>query len=93
MIFSLQVEEYNRELYKIVKVFTAKKKEMEKEMKARKRIKDSKDKDDPEIELAAITVAQTVQQQVREFKVGIFVVVVIFLLFCNCCAQDYSVLK
>ena len=57
-------------MYKIVKVFQAKKKELEKEKKAHKRIKDSKEKDEPAIELAAITVAQSVQQQVRDFKVG-----------------------
>ena len=46
------------------------KKEAEKEKKAAsRRIKDSKDKDEEKVELAAIKVSQTVQQQIRDFKV------------------------
>lgn len=46
------------------------KKEAEKEKKAAsRRIKDSKDKDEEQVELAAIKVSQTVQQQIRDFKV------------------------
>lgn len=66
----LKVEEFGREMYKNVKIFQVMKKEAEKEKKAAKgRIKDSKDKDDVEVELAAITVSKSVQQQIRDFKV------------------------
>lgn len=59
-------------MYKNVKIFQVMKKEAEKEKKAAKgRIKDSKDKDDEEVELAAIKVSQSVQQQIRDFKVTV----------------------
>lgn len=64
------MEEFGREMYKNVKIFQVMKKEAEKERKAAKgRIKDSKDKDEEEVELAAVKVAQTVKQQIRDFKV------------------------
>lgn len=57
-------------MYKNVKIFQVMKKEAEKEKKAaRGRIKDSKDKEEEEMELAGIKVGQTVQQQIRDFKV------------------------
>lgn len=57
-------------MYKNAKIFQVMKKEAEKEKKAAKgRIKDSKEKDEDEVELAAIKVSHTVQQQIRNFKV------------------------
>lgn len=56
-------------MYKISKVFQSMKKEAEKEKKGHRRVKDSKEKEEPEAELAALIVAHTVQQQIREFKV------------------------
>jgi len=65
-----QVEEFGREMYKNVKIFQVMKKEAEKEKKAAKgRIQDSKDKDEEQVELAAIKVSQTVQEQIKDFKV------------------------
>lgn len=46
------------------------KKEAEKEKKGHRRVKDSKAKEEPEAELAAVVVAQTVQHQIRDFKVN-----------------------
>ena len=56
-------------MYKIAKVFQSMKKDAEKEKKGHRRVKDSKEKEEPETELAAIVVAHAVQQQIREFKV------------------------
>lgn len=56
-------------MYKIAKVFQSMKKEADKEKKGHRRVKDSKAKEEPEIELAAVVVAQTVQNQIRDFKV------------------------
>jgi hypothetical protein len=65
-----KVEDFGREMYKNVKIFQVMKKEAEKEKKAAsRRIKDSKDKEEEDIELAAVKVAQTVQQQIKDFKV------------------------
>ncbi|KAK3752207.1 hypothetical protein QZH41_008048 [Actinostola sp. cb2023] len=64
-----EVEDFGREMYKNVKIFQVMKKDAEKEKKAAsRRIKDSKDKDEEKVELAAVKVAQTVQQQIRDFK-------------------------
>ena len=63
------MEEFGREMYKIVKIFQSMQKEAQKEKKSR-RITDSKEKkDQPEEEMAAIKVALTVQQQIKDFKV------------------------
>lgn len=56
-------------MYKIAKVFQSMKKDAEKEKKGHRRVKDSKEKEDPETELAALVVTHTVQHQIREFKV------------------------
>ncbi|RMX38335.1 hypothetical protein pdam_00005508 [Pocillopora damicornis] len=63
-----EVEEYGREMYKITKVFQAMKKEAEKEKKGNRRVKDSKEKEEPGSEIAALVVSHAVQQQIREFK-------------------------
>lgn len=59
-------------MYKIAKVFQSMKKDAEKEKKGHRRVKDSKEKEEPETELAALVVAHTAQQQIREFKVLLF---------------------
>ena len=56
-------------MYKIAKVFQSMKKDAEKEKKGHRRVKDSKEKEEPETELAALVVTHTVQHQIREFKV------------------------
>lgn len=56
-------------MYKIAKVFQSMKKEADKEKKGHRRVKDSKAKEEPEAELAAVLVANTVQNQIRDFKV------------------------
>lgn len=56
-------------MYKIAKVFQSMKKDAEKEKKGHRRVKDSKEKEEPGAELAALVVTHTVQQQIREFKV------------------------
>ena len=63
------MEEFGREMYKILKVFQSMKKDAEKDKKTSRRVKDSKEKEEPETELAAVKVAQTVQHQIRDFKV------------------------
>ncbi|XP_020624937.1 dynein heavy chain 12, axonemal-like [Orbicella faveolata] len=63
-----EVEEYGREMYKIAKVFQSMKKDAEKEKKGHRRVKDSKEKEEPETELAALVVTHTVQHQIKEFK-------------------------
>lgn len=70
LIFIFKVEEYGREMYKITKVFQAMKKEAEKEKKGNRRVKDSKEKEEPGSEIAALVVSHAVQQQIREFKVS-----------------------
>ena len=72
LIFILKVEEYGREMYKITKVFQAMKKEAEKEKKGNRRVKDSKEKEEPGSEIAALVVSHAVQQQIREFKVSYY---------------------
>ena len=59
-------------MYKIAKVFQSMQKEADKEKKGHRRVKDSKAKDEPEVELAAVVVAQTVQHQIKDFKVNFF---------------------
>ena len=56
-------------MYKIAKVFQSMKKDAEKEKKGHRRVKDSKEKEEPETELAALVVTHSVQHQIREFKV------------------------
>lgn len=56
-------------MYKIAKVFQSMKKDAEKEKKGHRRVKDSKEKEELETELAALVVTHTVQHQIREFKV------------------------
>lgn len=56
-------------MYKIAKVFQSMKKDAEKEKKGHRRVKDSKEKEEPDTELAALVVTHTVQHQIREFKV------------------------
>lgn len=56
-------------MYKIAKVFQSMKKDAEKEKKGHRRVKDSKEKEEPETELAALEVTHTVQHQIKEFKV------------------------
>ena len=56
-------------MYKITKVFQSMKKEADKEKKGHRRVKDSKAKEEPEVELAAVVMAQAVQHQIRDFKV------------------------
>lgn len=46
------------------------KKEAEKEKKGNRRVKDSKEKEEPGSEIAALVVSHAVQQQIREFKVS-----------------------
>ncbi|XP_015752501.1 PREDICTED: dynein heavy chain 12, axonemal-like [Acropora digitifera] len=69
-----EVEEYGREMYKIAKVFQAMKKEADKDKKGHSRLKDTKAKEAPEVEMAAVVVAKTVQDQIRDFKEHIPVV-------------------
>lgn len=69
LILNLKVEEYGREMYKIAKVFQGMKKEADKDKKGHSRLKDSKAKEVPEAEMAAVVVAKTVQDQIRDFKV------------------------
>ena len=57
-------------MYKIAKVFQAMKKEADKDKKGHSRVKDSKAKEEPEAEMAALMVAKTVQDQIRDFKVN-----------------------
>lgn len=56
-------------MYKIAKVFQAMKKEADKDKKGHSRLKDTKAKEAPEVEMAAVVVAKTVQDQIRDFKV------------------------
>lgn len=48
------------------------KKEAEKEKKGNRRVKDSKEKEEPGSEIAALVVSHAVQQQIREFKVSYY---------------------
>lgn len=48
------------------------KKEAEKEKKGNRRVKDSKEKEEPGAEIAALVVSHAVQQQIREFKVSYY---------------------
>lgn len=59
-------------MYKIAKVFQSMKKEAGKEKKGHRRVKDSKEKEEPDTELAAVVITHTVQQQIREFKVNYY---------------------
>ena len=61
------MEEFGREMYKIVKQFNSMQKEAQKE-KGR-RVADSKGK--KEEEMAAVKVAHTIQGQIQDFKVTI----------------------
>lgn len=69
LTLNFKVEEYGREMYKIAKVFQAMKKEADKDKKGHSRLKDTKAKEAPEVEMAAVVVAKTVQDQIRDFKV------------------------
>lgn len=68
-------------MYKITKVFQSMKKDAGKEKKGHRRVKDSKEKEEPESELAALVVAHAVQQQIREFKVNCYVLFKVLFLF------------
>lgn len=59
-------------MYKIVKVFQLMKKDVEKEKKGYRRVKDFKQKEELEIELVVLVVIYIVQYQIREFKVLLF---------------------
>lgn len=59
-------------MYKIVKVFQLMKKDVEKEKKGYRRVKDFKEKEELDIELVVLVVIYIVQYQIREFKVLLF---------------------
>lgn len=59
-------------MYKIVKVFQLMKKDVEKEKKGYRRVKDFKEKEELGIELVVLVVIYIVQYQIREFKVLLF---------------------
>ena len=70
-MFCYQVEEFGREIYKLVKQFTAMAKKGEDRDKSDvvKKKKKAEEDDKLELKFAPLKVANTVQIQIRDFKV------------------------